>query len=71
MWARDSVNEVEEGSWTCCGNKKGHERAGAVAGDRRRDIAASGDGDTTWRGGESQQRSGKRRAVRWRARWWG
>jgi hypothetical protein len=24
MRARESVNEVKEGSWTCCGNKKGH-----------------------------------------------
>jgi hypothetical protein len=46
----------------CCGNKKGHGRAGAAAGDRRHDVAASGDGGTRWRGGESQQRSGERRA---------
>jgi hypothetical protein len=51
MRARESVNEVEEGSWTCCGNKKGHGQAGAAAGDRRRDVAASGDDGTMWRGG--------------------
>jgi hypothetical protein len=24
MGARESVNEVEEGSWTCCGTRKRH-----------------------------------------------
>jgi hypothetical protein len=52
MRARESVNEVEEGSWTCCRNKKGHGQAGAAAGDRRHDVAASSDGGMTWRGGE-------------------
>jgi hypothetical protein len=33
MRVRESVNEVEEGSWMCCGNNKGHGRAGAVAGN--------------------------------------
>jgi hypothetical protein len=61
MRARESVNEVEEGSWMCYGNKKGHGRAGAAAGDRRCDVAASGDGGTTWRGGEKPVGSGERR----------
>jgi hypothetical protein len=61
MRARESVNEVEEDSWTCCGNKKGHGRAGAAAGDRRRDVAAAGDGGATWRGGEKPAGSGERR----------
>jgi hypothetical protein len=51
MRAPESVNEVEECSWTCCGNKKGHGQAGAAASDRRRDVAALGVGGTTWRGG--------------------
>jgi hypothetical protein len=57
----ESVNEVEEGSWMCCGNKKGHGQAGAAAGDWRRDVAALGDGGTTWRGGEKPAGSGERR----------
>jgi hypothetical protein len=51
MRAPESVNEVEEGSWMCCGNKKGHGQAGVAASDRRRDVAALGDGGTMWRGG--------------------
>jgi hypothetical protein len=51
MRPHEEVKEVEN-SWTCCGTKKGHGRAGAAAGDRRRDVAASGDGGTMWRGGE-------------------
>jgi hypothetical protein len=35
MRARERIKEVEEGSWTCCGTKKRHGRAGATAGDRR------------------------------------
>jgi hypothetical protein len=34
-------------------------RAGATAGDRRRDVAASGNGGTTWRGGEKLARVGR------------
>jgi hypothetical protein len=59
MRARESVNEVEEVSWTCCGNKKGHGRAGAAAGNQRREVAASGDGGTTWRGGEKPAEVGR------------
>jgi hypothetical protein len=29
-----------------------HGRAAVAAGDRQRDVAAAGDGDATWRGGE-------------------
>jgi hypothetical protein len=59
MRVRESVNEVEEGSWMCCRNKKGHGQAGAAAGNRRRDVAASGDGGTTWRGGEKPVEVGR------------
>jgi hypothetical protein len=59
MQARESVNEVEEGSWTCCRNKKWHGRAGAGAGDRRCDVAASGDSGTTWRGREKPAEVGR------------
>jgi hypothetical protein len=59
MRARESINEVEEGSWMCYGNKKGHGRAGGAAGDRRRDVAASGDGSTTWRGWEKPAEVGR------------
>jgi hypothetical protein len=52
MRSRERIKEVEQDSWTCGGAKKGHGRAGATAGDRRRDVAALGDGGTTWRGGE-------------------
>jgi hypothetical protein len=60
MWPREEVKEVEEDSCTCGGTKKRHGRAGAAAGDRRHDVAASGDGGTTWRDGESQQGSSER-----------
>jgi hypothetical protein len=53
MRPREEVKEVDEDSWTCGGTKKGHKRAGAAAGDQRRDVAALGDGGTTWRGGEN------------------
>jgi hypothetical protein len=33
-------------------NQEEHRQAGAVVGERRRDVAAAGDGGTTWRGGE-------------------
>jgi hypothetical protein len=49
---RERINEVEQDSWMCGKAKKGHERAGVAAGDRQRDVAASSDGGTTWRGGE-------------------
>jgi hypothetical protein len=62
MRLRESVNEVEEGSWMCCGNKKGTSEMEQL-------LAACG---ATWRlrataarlgGAEGgQQRSGKRRA---------
>jgi hypothetical protein len=61
MRPREEVKEVDEDSWTCGETKKRHGRAGAAAGDRRRDVAASGDGDTTWRGGEKTAGSGERR----------
>jgi hypothetical protein len=51
MRPREEVKEVKENSWTCSRTKKRHGRAGAAAGDRRCDVAASGDGGTTWRGG--------------------
>jgi hypothetical protein len=50
MRPREEVKEVEGNSWTLCGTKE-HGRAGAAAGDRRRDVVAVGDGGTTWRGG--------------------
>jgi hypothetical protein len=52
MRPREEVKEAEENSWTLCGTKKRHGRAGAVASDLRRNMAAAGDGGTTWRGGE-------------------
>jgi hypothetical protein len=33
-------------------NQEEHWQAGAAAGERWRDMAAAGDGGTTWRGGE-------------------
>jgi hypothetical protein len=58
--ARESVNEVEEGSWTCYGNKKRH-------GELEQLLATGG---VTWRlratvvrcgrAGKSQQGSGER-----------
>jgi hypothetical protein len=61
MWPREEVKEVKGNSWTLCGTKKGHRRAGAAVGDRRRDVAAAGDGGATWRGGEKPAGSGERR----------
>jgi hypothetical protein len=46
MRACERVKEVEEGSWTCCGTKKRHGRAGVAAGD----------GGATRRGGEKPAR---------------
>jgi hypothetical protein len=48
----ERVKVVKEYSWMCGGAKKGHGQAGAAAGDRRRDVAALGDGGMTWRGGK-------------------
>jgi hypothetical protein len=41
--------------------QEGHGRAGTATGDRQRDVAASGDGGTTWQGGEKP--AGVERAV--------
>jgi hypothetical protein len=60
----DEVKEVEGNSWTLCGTKKGHEQAGAAASDRRRNMAAAGDGSMTWRGGEKPAGSGERASGR-------
>jgi hypothetical protein len=43
----------------CYENKKGHGRARAAAGNRRRDMAALGDGGTMWRGGEKPAEFGR------------
>jgi hypothetical protein len=59
MQPREEVKEVDEDSWACGRTKKGHGQAGAAAGDRRHDVAASGDGSTTWRGGEKPARVGR------------
>jgi hypothetical protein len=48
MRAHERIKEVEKDSWTCCGTKKRHGQAGAGAVDRRRDVAASGDGGAAW-----------------------
>jgi hypothetical protein len=42
-------------------NQEQHERAGAAAGEQRRDMAAMGDGGTTWRGGEKPAGVGRAR----------
>jgi hypothetical protein len=48
MRAHERIKEVEKDSWTCGGTKKRHGRARAAAVDRRRDVAASGDGGAAW-----------------------
>jgi hypothetical protein len=63
MWPRDRVKVVEEYSWACGGAKKGHGRAGAAAGDRWRNVAASGDSGTTWRGGRKLAEVGRAAGV--------
>jgi hypothetical protein len=68
MRARESIKEVEEGSWTYCGTKKRQGRAGAAAGGRRHawwlwvTVARLGGA------GKSQQGSGERRAGELAAR---
>jgi hypothetical protein len=52
MRPRERVKVVEEGCWSCCGTKMGHGRAEVAAGDWQCDVAASGYGSTTWRGGQ-------------------
>jgi hypothetical protein len=44
---------------------------GAVAGGRRRDVAALGGGGATWLGGETLAGSGEQRAVELETRWCG
>jgi hypothetical protein len=38
----EEVKQVDEDSWTRCGTKKGRGRAGAAAGNQRRDVAGQG-----------------------------
>jgi hypothetical protein len=65
MQARERVKEVEEGSWTCCGTKKGHGRDGAAAGGQvvgleRRGVAGSvGDCRRGAAGGAVEQQRGR------------
>jgi hypothetical protein len=62
MRARERIKEVKEGSWTCCGTKKRHGRAGAVAGGRQHAwwlwVTAARRGGV----GKNQQGSGERQA---------
>jgi hypothetical protein len=62
MRARERIKEVEEGSWTCCGTKKGHGQAGAVAGGRRHAWRLRATAARRGGAGKSQWGSGERRA---------
>jgi hypothetical protein len=62
MRARERVKEVDEGSWTCCGTKKRHGRAGVAAGGRRHAWRLRATAARRGGAGKSQQGSGERRA---------
>jgi hypothetical protein len=71
MRACKRVKEVEEGSWTCYGTKKGHGRAGAAAGGRRYAWRPRVTAARRGRAGKSQRGRASGGRASWRARLWG